>query len=98
MQRHRSPTLFLQMENKHEYRTLEEIRQRKNELRRQIDRDNEHISKLWGSLFVKRKDSTTGQFVTNLLSHGAMMIDAFLVVRKLRRDYGGLTQLFRRQR
>ena len=87
MQRHRSPTLFLQMENKHEYRTLEEIRQRKNELRRQIDRDNEHISKLWGSLFV-----------TNLLSHGAMMIDAFLVVRKLRRDYGGLTQLFRRQR
>lgn len=97
MQRRRSPTL-LQMENNHEYRTLEEIRKRKNELRRQIDRDNEHIGKLWGSLFVKRKESTTGQFVTNLLSHGAMMIDAFLVVRKLRRDYGGLTQLFRRQR
>ncbi|MBO7110051.1 MAG: hypothetical protein J6V97_08155 [Prevotella sp.] len=86
------------MDKTHDYRTLEEIRQRKNELRRQIDRDNEHISQLWGSLFVKRKDSTTGQFVTNLLSHGAMMIDAFLLVRKLRRDYGGLMQSLRRKK
>ena len=86
------------MDKNKDYRTLEEIRQRKNELRRQIDRDNEHISQLWGSLFVKRKDSTTGQFVTNLLSHGAMMIDAFLLVRKLRRDYGGLIQSLRRKK
>ena len=86
------------MDKTHDYRTLEEIRQRKNELRRQIDRDNEHISQLWGSLFVNRKDSTTGQFVTNLLSHGAMMIDAFLLVRKLRRDYGGLMQSLRRKK
>ena len=86
------------MDKTHDYRTLEEIRQRKNELRRQIARDNEHISQLWGSLFVKRKDSTTGQFVTNLLSHGAMMIDAFLLVRKLRRDYGGLMQSLRRKK
>lgn len=86
------------MDKTHDYRTLEEIRQRKNELRRQIDRDNEHISQLWGSLFVKRKDSSTGQFVTNLLSHGAMMIDAFLLVRKLRRDYGGLMQSLRRKK
>ena len=86
------------MDKTHDYRTLEEIRQRKNELRRQIDRDKEHISQLWGSLFVKRKDSTTGQFVTNLLSHGAMMIDAFLLVRKLRRDYGGLIQSLRRKK
>jgi hypothetical protein len=86
------------MDKTHDYRTLEEIRQRKNELRRQIDRDNEHISQLWGSLFVKRQESTTGQFVTNLLSHGAMMIDAFLMVRKLRRDYGGVIQSLRRKK
>lgn len=86
------------MDKTQDYRTLEEIRQRKNELRRQIDRDNEHISQLWGSLFVKRQESTTGQFVTNLLSHGAMMIDAFLMVRKLRRDYGGVIQSLRRKK
>ena len=86
------------MDKNKDYRTREEIRQRKNELRRQIDRDNEHISQLWGSLFVKRKDSTTGQFVTNLLSHGAMIIDAFLLVRKLRRDYGGVIQSLRRKK
>ena len=86
------------MDKNQDYRTLEEIRQRKNELRRQIDRDNEHISQLWGALFVKRKDTTTGQFVTNLLSHGAMVIDAFLLVRKLRRDYGGVIQSLRRKK
>ena len=86
------------MDKTHDFRTLEEIRQRKYELRRQIDRDNEHISQLWGSLFVKRKDSTTGQFVTNLLSHGAMVSVAFLLVKKLRRDYGGLMQSLRRKK
>ena len=75
------------MNNMQDYRTLEEIRQRKNELRRQIDRDNERISRLWGRLFVKRQESTTGQFVSNILSHSALIIDAFLTVRKLRRNY-----------
>ena len=81
-----------------DYRTLEEIRLRKNELRRQIDRDNERIGRLWGSLFVKRNESTTGQFVNGLLSHGALMIDAFLMVRKLRRDYSGVMQSLRRKK
>lgn len=85
------------MDTTRDYRTLEEIRQRKNELRRQIDRDSEHIGRLWGSLFVKRKDSTTGQFVSSLLSHSAMMIDAFLLVRKLRRNYGDVVALLRKK-
>ena len=81
-----------------EYRTLEEIRKRKSELRRQIDRDNERISRLWSSLFVKRIESTTGQFVTNLVSNGAMIIDAFLLVRKLRRDYGSVMNSLHRKK
>lgn len=81
-----------------DYRTLEEIRQRKNELRRQIDRDNEHISRLWGRLFVKREESTKGQFLANVISHSAMAIDAFLMVRKLRRDYSSLMHSLRRNK
>ena len=81
-----------------DYRTLEEIRQRKNELRRQIDRDNEHISRLWGRLFVQREESTKGQFLANVISHSAMAIDAFLMVRKLRRDYSSLMHSLRRNK
>ena len=86
------------MNNTQEYRTLEEIRQRKNELRRQIDRDNEHISQLWGSLFVKREESTKGQFLASIISHSALAIDTFLMVRKLRRNYNGLMQSLRRKK
>ena len=86
------------MNKTNDYRTLEEIRQRKSELRRQIDRDNERISRLWNSLFIKRKESTTGQFVSGLLSHSATMIDAFLMVRKLRRDYSSVMHSLRRKK
>lgn len=86
------------MDKTNDYRTLEEIRQRKSELRRQIDRDNEHIGRLWSSLFVKRNESTTGQFVSGLLANSAMMIDAFLLVRKLRRDYSGVINSLRKKK
>ena len=78
-----------------DYRTLEDIRRRKLELRLQLDRDGQRINKLWGRLFVKREDSTRGQFLSNIISHSALAIDALLMVRKLRRDYSGLFQSFR---
>lgn len=81
-----------------DYRTLEEIRQRKQELRLSIDRDSQHISQLWGSLFVKREESTRGEFISSIISHSAFAIDAFLMVRKLRRNYTVLSQLFSRKK
>ena len=81
-----------------DYRTLEQIRQRKEDLRRQIDRDSQHSEGLWGQLFVKREESTRGEFIANIISHSAMAIDAFLMVRKLRRDYGGLFSFLKRKR
>ncbi|MCR5679348.1 MAG: hypothetical protein K6G08_03925 [Prevotella sp.] len=81
-----------------DYRTLEQIRQRKDELRRQIDRDGQHIEGLWGKLFVKREESTRGEFIANIISHSALAIDTFLMVRKLRRDYSGLFSFLKRKR
>ena len=80
------------------YRTLEEIRQRKNELRIQLDRDSRTIEQLWGGLFVKRKDSTKGEFIASIISHSALAIDAFLMVRKLRKNHDGLFQFFKRKK
>lgn len=76
------------------YRTLDDIRQRKEALRRQLDRDSEHISLLWGSIFVKRSESSRGEFISNVIANSALAIDAFLLARKLRRNYNGIINLF----
>ena len=76
------------------YRTLDDIRQRKETLRRQLDRDSEHISLLWGSVFVKRSESSRGEFISSVIANSALAIDAFLLARKLRRNYNGIINLF----
>lgn len=76
------------------YRTLDDIRQRKEALRRQLDRDSEHISLLWGSIFVKRSESSRGEFISSVIANSALAIDAFLLARKLRRNYNGIINLF----
>ncbi len=78
------------MEHANDYRTLEDIRMRKYELKRQIDDDGKLIGLLWGGLFLKREETTRGQFISNIISHSAMAIDIFLAVRKLKKNYSGL--------
>ena len=69
------------------YSTLEEIHERKEYLLRQIDRDSMQIQRLWHGVFTRREDTTQGQFIAGILSNSAMLIDAFLMVRKLRQRF-----------
>jgi len=80
------------------YRTLADINQRKQELRLQLANDKQHIDQLWKGLFVKREESTRGQFIANIISNSAMAIDAFLMVRKLKKNYSGLFQFFKKKK
>lgn len=80
------------------YSTLDDIRQRKEALRRQLDRDSEHIGQLWGSIFVKRNESSRGEFISSVIANSALAIDAFLLARKLRRNYNGIINLFSRKK
>ena len=86
------------MKSHTEYKTLEELRQRKSELLLQIDRDNQRISQLWSQLFVKREESTRGEFISSVISNSALAIDAFLMMRKLRKNYSAFSGLFGRKR
>lgn len=80
------------------YRTLDDIRLRKEALRRQLDRESEHISLLWGSIFVKRSENSRGEFISSVIANSALAIDAFLLARKLHRNYSGIINLFSRKK
>lgn len=72
------------------YRTLEEIRQRKEQLYEDIQRDTQQFSTLWNQIFVRRKDVTKGEYISSLITNSVAAVDAFLLVRKLIKNYRSL--------
>ena len=72
------------------YHTLEEIRLRKEELASEIQQDNTKFSTLWHQTFIKRENSTKGEYVSGLIANSITAIDIFLVIRKLVKGYGNL--------
>ena len=73
-----------------EYRTLDEIRLRKDELLEQLEQDNTRFSTLWKQVFLKREENTKTEYITGLVSNGIMAVDTILMVRKLVKTYGFL--------
>jgi hypothetical protein len=72
------------------YHTLEEIRLRKEELASEIQQDNTKFSTLWNQTFVKREGSTKGEYISGLIANSITAVDAFLLIRKLMKNYGSL--------
>ena len=73
-----------------QYHTLEEIRLRKEELASEIQQDNTMFSTLWHQTFIKRENSTKGEYISGLIANSITAIDAFLLIRKLMKGYGNL--------
>lgn len=78
----------------HTYHTLEEIRQRKDELLDEMQADNKKFSKLWGDIFVKREGNSRGDYIAGLVANSVTVIDLFLLYRKLRKNYGSILSMF----
>ena len=72
------------------YRTLEEIRQRKEELLDQMQADNKQFTTVWNQIFVKRENNTKGDYFASLVTNSVTVIDLFLLFRKLRKNYKSL--------
>lgn len=72
------------------YHTLDEIQLRKEKLAAELQRDNEQFTTLWNQLFVPRKGSTKGEWVSGLIANSVTAVDTFLLVRKLFKNYGFL--------
>lgn len=81
-----------------EYRTLEAIRLRKDELLEQMQTDSKQFSTIWNDIFVKREDSSRGDYIASLVANSVTVIDLFLLFRKLKKNYTSLGKLFKRKR
>ena len=73
-----------------DYRTLDDIRQRKDELLEQLQEDNAKFTTIWNQVFVKKEGNSKGDYITALVSNGFVAVDTFLLIRKLIKGYGYL--------
>ncbi len=71
-----------------EYRTLDEIRERKDELLDELQKDSTKMSTMWNQVFLKREENSKGDYIASLVSNGVMAFDVFLLIRKLMKGYG----------
>jgi hypothetical protein len=80
------------------YRTLLEIRKRKDQLLDELQKDNEQFSTLWSQIFIKQKDSSRGEYLSSMVTHSITAVDTFLMIRKLLKNYHDLFGKKKRKR
>jgi len=73
-----------------EYRTLDEIRQRKDELLNELQQDNTQFTTLWNQVFLKRENNSKSDYIAGLVTNGIVAFDTFMLVRKLMKNSGSL--------
>ena len=72
------------------YNSLEEIESRKAQLKDDIQQKSDQIGDVWRDLTTPQPTNTKGEMVASLVTKSITAIDAFLLMRKLMRNYGFL--------
>jgi hypothetical protein len=72
------------------YNSLEEIESRKAQLKDDIQQKSGQISNVWRGLTAPQSSNTKGEMIASLVTNSITAIDAFILVRKLMRNYGFL--------
>ncbi len=73
-----------------EYRTLDEIHERKDELLEELEQDNTKMTIMWNQIFMKRENNTKSDYIASIVSNGIVAFDTFMLIRKLMKGYGFL--------
>ena len=75
------------MEKETSYRSLEEIRTKKEDILAKIRLDNKETSILWKSLFKKDEQQKKGLTLASVLNTGMGLADGFILAWKLYRKF-----------
>ena len=69
---------------------------RKEQLSEVIELEDQEIKRLWGVLTSKDEEATRGEQISKYISYGVMAYDGVMMLRKLKRGYGSILNIFRR--
>ena len=78
------------------YHSLEEIQMRKEQLDEVIELENKEIQRLWGVLTEKDEEESRSEQIIKYIKYGMMAYDGMMTLRKLKRNYGSILNIFRR--
>jgi len=78
------------------YGSIEQMQQRKEQLHEVISLENKEIRRLWTQLTSEDKHASRGEQIAAFVSYGVMAYDGIMMLRKLKRGYGSLLNIFRR--
>jgi hypothetical protein len=81
---------------KNPYASIEQLHQRKEQLREIIDLEDKEIHRLWTQLTARDKHSSRGDQLAAFVSYGVMAYDGIMMLRKLKKGYGSIMNIFRR--
>ena len=83
-----------------QFLSLTDIRNYKDEVKEEIDKDEEHIAELWNELFHKEDNAsqTKAQRFTKMLSLGTGLFDGVMLGWKLYRKYQNGGFFFKKRR
>lgn len=69
---------------------------RKEQLDEVIELENEEIKRLWGQLASDDENLSRGEQITKYIKYGMLAYDGVMTLRKLKRNYGSILNIFRR--
>ena len=65
------------------YKSLDDIRMRKEELRQSLRQDNQSMKTQWNGLFHHEKSNSPSRRLANIMSTGAIVLDGVILAWKL---------------
>ena len=71
------------------FKSLDDIRLRKEYLRRELRKDNQSMKTQWNGLFHKQENNLPSQRFSNLMTTGVSVFDGLLLAWKLYNRFGG---------
>ena len=66
-----------------QYKSLDDIRARKEQLRRELHKDNHSMKTQWNTLFHKEESNLPSHRFANVMSTGMSVFDGFILAWKL---------------
>ena len=66
-----------------QYKSLDDIRARKEELRQSLRQDNQSMKTQWNGLFHQEKSNLPSRRLANIMSTGAFVLDGVILAWKL---------------